>query len=554
MRARNKTENVMRHSAAQELVAKAFNGLVSLWPADSREWALAMQAELSEMESTQESLRWLAGGIMSLGKAWWNHVVYGWNEREKEPAPVKTPGPLAFALALVALVAFIALPSVHEGVSAVANSWRIYNNPRAAEFRRMAREAEANHDAKTLAFLSTRMNSLDENARLAKEAVAMDPSFTWIFTRGGSYWYAYNHPAERYGRIQQVEAVDPDNAVPYLTEAGIRENELRMDNNFQVSKEKILNDPHWRSAMEKAFAAPRYDSYYSQSIELQESMLKAHNLRQPQDVARGVYEYYSSGLFVSQMYVDYLLDQAKQAKQKDDTAQAIRLAWTVAQFAEHARANLHNEWAIGTVDRMTFSANEILVPLEAAAGQTEVANLLSLQNASINRRNAEKTPGRFLFVDRAYGGLESASIAIQAGGLGVIILGWALILSAIYLIAARFAPRMRAGRLYRWACNCGRFVPAALVAAVILTAAMFAPYFENVQNYFAGMHDSTTLHALLSTEQSLYQLPSMVVNPMLHNVYAAYSWLALLTIAIIAGTLFLTRKMFHTQGPSVKAV
>ena len=490
---------------------------------------------------------------MSLGRAWWNQVIYGWNESEKEPAPVKTPGPLAFVLALVALVAFIAMPSVREGVSAVANSWRIYSNPHAAELKRMAREAEANHDAKTLAFLSTRMNSLDENARLANEAVAMDPSFTWLYIRGGSLWYAYNHAGDRYGRIQKIEAFDPDNAVPYLTEASIRENELRTENNYQLSKEKILNDPHWRAAMEKAFAAPRYDSYFSQSVELQESMLKAHNLRQPQDVARGVYEYYSSGLFVSQMYVDYLLDQAKQAKQKGDSAQAIHLAWTVAQFAEHARANLHNEWAIGTVDRMTFSANEILEPLEAAAGQTEIAKLLTLQNASIDRRNAEKTPGRFLFVDRAYGGLESASIAIQAGGLGVIILGWALMLSAVYLIAARFAPGLRAGRLYRWTCNCGRFVPAALVAAVILTAAMFAPYFENVQNYFAGIHDSTTLHALLSTEQSLYQLPSMVVNPMLHNVYAAYSWLALLTIAIIAGVLFLTRKMFHTQGPRIKA-
>src|ERR1700684_974088 len=73
-------------SAAQKFIASVFSKIVWLWPADSRDWALAMQAELPQMESTQQSLHWLAGGIMSLGKAWWNQLIYGGTSQEAAPA------------------------------------------------------------------------------------------------------------------------------------------------------------------------------------------------------------------------------------------------------------------------------------------------------------------------------------------------------------------------------------------------------------------------------------------------------------------------------------
>lgn len=487
---------------------------------------------------------------MSLGKAWWNEMVYGSKDSEPEPAKVKTPGPLAFALAIAALAAFILMPSVHEGVSAVAGSWHPFTVAHLAEFQQMAREAEANHDAKTLAFLSTRMNSLDENIRLTEEAVSMDPSLKWLYVKGGAYWYSYNHVADKRGWIQILVASDPDNAVVYLAEASIRENEIRMENNYQAAKEKTLNDPVWRTAMEKAFAAPHYDSYYGKSIELQRSMLKAHNLRQPQDIARGIYEYYSSGLFVSQMYANSLLDQARQAKQKGDAASAIHLAWSVAQFAERARANVHNVYALGTVDAMFFAASETLQPLETSAGHADVAKLLAIENENISRKRAEKSRERMPYF---YGHLETTSVALQAAGLGVILLGWMVVISAFYLLAARFVPLLRERKLYRWACICGRFAPAGLIAAVVLMAATFAPYLENVQNYFSGMHDQATLQALVGMEDSLYQVPSRILSPMNNSMYLAYFWLAVLTFTVIVAILFLTRRLFHTQEPRVKA-
>ncbi|HXQ97643.1 MAG TPA: hypothetical protein VN774_04290 [Candidatus Limnocylindrales bacterium] len=486
---------------------------------------------------------------MSLGIAWWNEMVYGSKERQPEPDRVKTPGPLAIVLAIAALAAFILMPSVHEGVSAVAGSWHPFTVAHLAGFKQMARQAEADHDAKTLAFLSTRMNSLDENIRLTEEAVLMDPSFKWLYIKGGTSWFTYNHVADKYGWMQKLVVSDPDNAVVYLVEASIRENEIQRENNYQALKDKVLNDPQWRTAMEESFAAPRYDSYYGKSIELQESMLKAHNLRQPQDIARGIYEYYSSGLYTSKLYSDNLLDQARQAKQKGDAATAMRLAWSVAQFAERARANVHNEYSLGTVNAMLLSASAFLQPLEAAAGHADVAKLLAIESETISRMQAEKTPARMPYF---YGPLHAASIALQAAGLGVIFLGWTVALSALYLIVARFAPTLRERKLYRWACRAGRFAPTGLAAAVVLMAATYAPYLETVQIYFSGMHDQATLRALIGMNDSLYQVPERLLSPMNNGMYLAYFILALLTLTVIAAVLFLTRRLFHTHEPRVR--
>src|SRR5579864_654585 len=98
-----------QQNASQKFISFAFSKIVSLWPADSRDWALAMQAELPQMESTQESLQWLAGGIMSLIKAWWNNIIYGGNPQEA--APVKMPG-FATAVLLLLAIASFALPGM----------------------------------------------------------------------------------------------------------------------------------------------------------------------------------------------------------------------------------------------------------------------------------------------------------------------------------------------------------------------------------------------------------------------------------------------------------
>jgi hypothetical protein len=539
-----------RRSVARGIVEHAFGGIVALWPADSRDWALAMQAELIEMESTQESLQWLAGGIMSLGKAWWNQVVYGWKGDEKEPSTVKTPGPVALALAVAALIAFFMVPSVHEGFSAVVNSWQSYSDPHQADYQRMAREAEANHDAKTLAFVGSRMGNLQENARVMNEAVEMDPSFAWIYVRGSDSRYLFTHFPQSQGWMQKLEAIDPDNAVPYLKEASMRESEILRQSNYQFSLNNVLSDPQWRAAMEKAFATSKYDSYYDRAIALQQYELKAHNLTEPQDVARGIAEYYSGGIFEAQKYSEYLLRQAKEAQQKGDAATASRLAWSVAQFADRARANMHNEVARGTVEGMLYSASVILIPLETAAGHTETAKLLTIEKEGYEKKLAARVPYRTPYIYRP---LNTTGIALQFAGLGMVLFGGLILLSIAFLLVARFAQALREGAFYRWACNCGRFGPAGFAAATVLMAALYAPYLDHLQDFLAGARDTGTLQSLAEMASFISATPALIFNPMNVSTHLFYFWTALLVVSIIAGVLFLTRKVVRPNEPNVKA-
>ncbi len=491
---------------------------------------------------------------MSLGKAWWNQVFYGWKDSETEPSHVKTPGPLAFTLALIALAAFFMLPSVHEGFGAVLQSWHAYTNAQRADYQRMAREAEANHDARTLAYLSSRMDTLEEDARLSNEAVAMDPSLTWIYAKGGSSWYSYYGVPQKNGWAQRLEASDPGNAATYLVEATIRSNDLRRQLNYPGPEskmdEKLFQDPVWRGAMEKAFAAPRYDSYFDRMIALEQSVLKAHNMRKPQDVAIGISRIYPFGLWDAQSYSDLLLAQAKEALQKGDTAGAIHLAWIAAHFAERTRDNLDSELVHRTTERMLLHDYQFLQPLEASAGHTDVAKLLAIQNEAFARKISDKSRSRLMWYFRA---VDSTGIALHSAGLGITLFGGAVILAAMFLFAARFASGLRAGRLYRWACNCGRFAPVCLAASIALMAATYAAYLDTVKDYFSGMKDAATLQELTTMDYSLSELPGRFSNPLNQGMYHAYFWIALLAGVIIAGAIFLSRNALRPREPRMKA-
>ncbi len=542
----NRAGDSRPQSASQKFVSFAFGKLVALWPADTRDWALAMQAELPQMESTQQSLQWLAGGIMSLGKAWWNGAIS--SDNKKDLAPVKKPGILAVSLSLAALAAFLFMPSVHEGFTAVASSWRQDYYGDQPNFQRMAREAEANPDAKTLAFLSARMSTPEENARLADEAVAIDPSLTWIYIKGAGSNYVYSQISEKRAWTHKLEAWDPDNAMPYLMQAAVRSHEIFYANNLHISNELLIADPAWRADMEKAFAAPRYDSYYDRGMDLQQSVLKAHNLRQPDDVARGIAESYGPGLGQAQTFSKLLLTQAKAAQQKGDTATAAHLAWSILQFTERTRPTVHGIYALRTLDGVTQSACAFLQPIELAAGHADVAKLLASQNATLTQKLAEKNPYYATYLRRQH---DATGTILHSSAAGLFLFGGAILLSALVLLVARFVPSWREGAAYRWACNCARFAPAGFAAATVVMALTFAPYLNTVNNYLDGMRTPATLDALMSVEYSLYQFPNRIFNPLNQAMYAPYLWTVLLVIVIIAGGLFLGRNISRPRTPRI---
>src|SRR5579863_4107799 len=137
-------------------VCRVFAQIVSAWPQSSRDWALAMQAELSEINDPHESLSWLAGGVMSLGKAWWNRILLGRDPQEM-PAPVRAPGVISLLLLLVA-VSSLALPGMRQGLMTVYDGWNFSHSVlQSSQLEQMGRQAERDQDSTTLALVAMRL-------------------------------------------------------------------------------------------------------------------------------------------------------------------------------------------------------------------------------------------------------------------------------------------------------------------------------------------------------------------------------------------------------------
>jgi hypothetical protein len=527
-----------RQGSAHEFVARAFSGIVALWPADSRDWALAMQAELGEIESTQGSLRWLAGGIMSLGKAWWNGAFSG--DSKKEHAPVKKPGLLA-ALTAVAALALLLIPSAHQGLRAVLWSWQPNREAtEQAQYMQMAREAESQGDAKTMAFAAMRLGSWKDLVSYSNKAVALDPSLTWIFSQG---FFGDVYVPESRDWPAKLEAWDPGNGVAFIIQAEIRVAELSHAANSSLRGPK--QDSQWLEAGRKAMESPRYDSYHDRRLQLDREIIRARGMKDPDVIVGSSLRSGWINLWLVQVYSKALLDEAKAAVERGDQQTATRDAWAVAHFGELLRA--HGGTEIERLSSVEYlrPAYTILQPLVAAEGRSDEAKMLSQELEAMEPGDWATQYSYWLYTN--YGWWRTASIGMHLGAAGSVLLAMALLFAGVWLFAARFAPNMGSGALYRMACRSGRYAPAGLLVSLAVLAGSYSPTAESVSNYLEKPISNVTMRNLSETYESIYYFPDLVRSSLRYPSHTTF-WMivmvfGVLTIAMIIARNILNRKM-----------
>lgn len=532
-----------QQSASHKFISFAFGMLVRLWPADSRDWALAMQAELPQMESTQQSLQWLAGGIMSLGKAWWNGATSSKNK--KDLAPVKKPGILA-ALVTVAALAILLIPSANQGLRAVVTSWQ--PNHEAAQRGQLlwiAREAELRGDAKTVAFVAMRVDSLPDSVSLSNKAVSMDPSLTWILSQG--FYRTSWIPGAR-GWSAKLEAWDPGNAVAFLVRAQERVAELNPDLNpiTQSPREQIENDPQWLDDGRKALESPRFDSYRNRRLALDRDVLRSLGTTDPEIVG-------SDGLRAgwistrpAQVYSSRLLKEGTAAAERGDKQTARRNAWVVAHFGEIMRA--HGESEVDRRSGISFmrSGYAVLQPLLAAEGRTDEAAMLAEELEAI-RPGAPGAGAFTIWTDSFMSRIKVTGIEMHLSAAFAILFSSALLLAGIWLLGAAYSEDFRSGGFYRASCRIARHAPTGLLASLALLAATYSPVADAVTEYLNKPISNATTENLAG----MYFSVSWPVQFLRYSNLAPYHpmfWmivmaLGALTILTIIGRNLLNRTM-----------
>jgi hypothetical protein len=236
---------------------------------------MALVAELDETTNPLEAIRWSLGGIMFFTRSWFTSA-WKWL---KLPAgsSLSNGGPQGsdflpkrsrlFTVAILAVTGLLfLLPESREAFRTVRASWLgfVLTNSDNRTLDELGTRAEKEKDASMLAFVALSTRDPKRSERLVEESVAIDPTLIWIY--GAKIHRSDYYPA-RQEWLDRLCKADPGNAVPLLLAADALA-ELKLSPHYRLEDfEKLKNDKQWMAVMERAYKAPRYDSYLQKHFE-----------------------------------------------------------------------------------------------------------------------------------------------------------------------------------------------------------------------------------------------------------------------------------------------
>ena len=505
----------------RRLAAGILRCALRVWPAESRELGRAIEAELGETESGLAALRWAIGGVMLLSKAWWRELWRSLGRPMGVPAhtstvelmargePVPRMSRAATALLLIASVCVLLLPDARQGLGVVAASWTKAHGLDNKTLERMARTAEENADAKTLAFAALRLPYSQQSVRMAERAVTLDPELTWIYT-------ALLNDARFAVSAEQVARLrpwDPQNAVPHLVAAERAERALAArwsqahDGKFfwgrPETNREIAADPEWLAAMERAFAARKYDSYLQRRFELDREVMQRHGVEEPLAAILGVMRHWIPSFASVKEYARAVLARGERAERTGDRKAAESFYWTVAHFSERVKL-----WSQTDIERLvaagiqkeSYSKLRDFLEREGRANEAALlaSQLQALESAERNNRSRWSPAMQARFNNN----LWSALMVQAAAGVIVILAAASAVSVVVLLFWRRGAPWWR-----QLMCVVVDYGPLLLLLASGYLYVSYHPFAEMFRSAMASRDAVTAFQALVESFNGFYRFP-----------------------------------------------
>jgi hypothetical protein len=468
-------------SMTQTKSLRRFAGWLLRWcqrftPPDVSEWSEAMLAELDFVESDFRALAWATGGAGVLMRRTFIQFVTGRTESTaagREPVhkdSVLGGGPmrnLTWGLALAGVLVFGVLffaPTFRQALDATISSWKLILGEPLLSSRKLADladQARAERDAETLAFVALQLPDSQKGLAMAREAVRLDSSLTWVYTV-----FVRRQPGARSTQelIRILQAWDSQNAFPHFLEAEQRNYALSVPNPYRrEGQEKLMRDPEWLGAMNSAAHSPKYDSYFSRRVGLDREVMWRRQLLLPIVALRDIASYPSFGAEGLDLYAKALLRSGAELEAKNDLQGASDYYWTVARLGQTIRRGAEND-----LERMIGAgfikrAYTRLEPLEARAGHSDLATVLSddLGQLTIFPEGYEESS---YWLGLSVGRFGSAAAA------GLLLSGLALLLGGVCWVAGKWVSAsvpIRLGPIIR---------VCVLVGAIVLPVSSLALY------------------------------------------------------------------------------
>jgi hypothetical protein len=404
-----------------------------------------------------------------------------------------------------------------------------------------AQRGEQQRDARTLAFVALHAPTVQEGLRWADEAVAIDPSLTWVYIslvlRAAQ---EKQNPPDVQPVIMRLEKWDPDNAVPYLFEgvAIERQKHIALSANppsaYSSMLDSLAKETEWCQAMQKAYTAPRYDTYFAPRFELERTWLRQNHLDKPAIVLLSTSEYPIPNLLAIRMYANLLVDKyGKEAEDAKHLPEALGYYWTAEHFG--ARMRLGSSWLIEKLIAVAVQklADKRLIPALRNTGQADTAAALELGEKQLDQQ-IDTLRGKDPVSQSANYHWAALILEILAGL--VTIFATLTLICLLYVNAKRWVRPETKGGLYQFLTVAENYMPVLLFLACAGLYLCYYPYAQNFQHYMTAtgeIHDFEPL--VFNVLPNFSGPPGHSALPVGHP-FRPYAWYALvgLILAVLA--------------------
>jgi hypothetical protein len=316
---------------------------IRIAPPDTRDWGRAMAGELSYVEGPWAAVMWAAGGASVLAKqALASLFIPGRRGHGMVPdgglfaksATLRKGALVTGGACVLAALLFFAAPPFRQAIGVALKPWCFMYQMASRDFQpgfeTLAKRAGKQHDPEGLAFCAVRLQNPRESARLAEEAVRLDPNLLWVYAVVG-----LRNPglSETGAWVEKLERWDPQNALfQLITAESIERAHFRRGVWSPPTKEQ---ERAWQSAMAAAFQSPKFDDYFDRVAQLNRRVVPRYGFYDPIEVeSRDGIDLPIHAFENSERFAKSLLQAGAELEARGDRKGGRDKYWTVARFGQ----------------------------------------------------------------------------------------------------------------------------------------------------------------------------------------------------------------------------
>jgi hypothetical protein len=535
---------------------------IRIAPPDTRDWGQAMRGELNHVEGAWAAMMWALGGATVLAQRALASLFMPGRRGQRIPSDaglfakdvsVRKAVLITGAGCILAALLFFAAPPFRQGIRVSLAGWqnvfRVMSSRGQPGLTALAKQAAKQHDPEGLAFCAVRLQNSRESARLAQEAVRLDPALIWVYAV-----VAVRHPdLQQISQwVSTLEQWDPKNALfPLITAESIDIDQVTKASKLSPKEEQkeLEGEPAWQSAVAAAFASPKFDDYVGRLKQIDRKVVLRYRFGDPDELLSGNQADLPSYAFDdSQHFAKSLLQSGRELEVQGDRRGALEKYWAVARFGQMMDSQAHTDNG-GWVGLQAMAYKE-LQRLSAKEGNSGEAALFSYLGKKFDPVRAEQARFEEWIFDRDIV-LRNAAV-LQISSLMTVIFSGVIVLAAFVLI---LAGRRRARPATQRAKPVATMVALAGAVGLLVSCATiyltYRPYWYILQSTILN-GDRSHARDLREFLMAAHVLPGYASDSYLLVNFPFYFWTGVTLLGVIGLALILLRHFLghpHAHAP-----